>query len=179
MDTRDIVRIALFAALTAALGLFPPIAVPLISAKITAQSLGVMLAGALLGAKRGGLALLLFVVLVAAGLPLLAGGRGGIGVLLGPTGGFVFAFPIAAWVIGALLARLGDQASAPAMLAAILFGGIGVLYLAGIPWLSFVANLPLQKTALAASAFLPGDILKAVLTLIVLRAMRRSHADLL
>ena len=70
MNTKDIVYIALFAALTAALGLFPPLTLPAVGVPITAQSMGVMLAGALAGSKRGGLALLLIVVLVAIGMPL-------------------------------------------------------------------------------------------------------------
>jgi biotin transport system substrate-specific component len=81
MSTRDIVYIALFAAIVGALGMFPPITLPLIGVPITAQSLGVMLAGSVLGARRGGLAIVLFLVLVAIGVPLLAGGRGGFGVL--------------------------------------------------------------------------------------------------
>ena len=69
LTTRDIVMIALFAALTAALGLFPPITLPIAGGvPITAQSMGCMLAGALAGAKRGGLALALFALLVAIGL---------------------------------------------------------------------------------------------------------------
>ncbi|WP_338518407.1 biotin transporter BioY [Erwinia aphidicola] len=68
--------IALFAAITAALGLFPAFSLPVIAVPITAQTLGPMLAGAIAGAKRGALALVLFVLLVAIGLPLLAAGGG-------------------------------------------------------------------------------------------------------
>jgi biotin transport system substrate-specific component len=96
LSTKDIVHIALFAALTAALGLFPPLTLPVIGVPITAQSLGVMLAGSIIGSKRGALALALFLLLVAIGLPLLAGGRGGVGVFLGPGGGFLLAWPLGA-----------------------------------------------------------------------------------
>ena len=75
MKTRDLAYIALFAAITAVLGLLPAVPVPAVPVPITAQTLGVMLAGAVLGARRGFLALLLFLALVAIGLPLLAGGR--------------------------------------------------------------------------------------------------------
>ncbi|HEX8434993.1 biotin transporter BioY, partial [Archangium sp.] len=88
MKTRDLVHVALFAALVAALGLMPPLMLPFIPVPITAQTLGVMLAGSTLGARKAGLSLLLFQVLVLAGLPLLAGGHGGLAVLPGPTGGF-------------------------------------------------------------------------------------------
>lgn len=86
METRDIVFIALFAAIMAALAVFPPITLPVVGVPITAQSLGAMLAGGVLGATRGGLSMILFLLLVAIGLPLLPGGRGGFGVFLGPTG---------------------------------------------------------------------------------------------
>ena len=92
MTVKDMVYAALFAALTAALGLLPMVAVPGLPVPIHAQSLGVMLAGGVLGAKRGGLAMLVFMALVAAGLPLLSGGRGGIGIFLGPTGGFALGY---------------------------------------------------------------------------------------
>ncbi len=71
VSTRDIVYIALFAALMAAVNLVPPIQVAFLPVPITAATLAVMLAGCLIGAKRGGLAILLFVLLVALGLPLL------------------------------------------------------------------------------------------------------------
>ena len=96
MKTKDIVYVALFAALTAVLGLFPPITLPVTGVSVTAQSLGPMLAGAILGARRGGLSIVLFLVLVAVGLPLLSGGRGGFGVMIGVTGGFMFGWAISA-----------------------------------------------------------------------------------
>ena len=90
MTTRDMVFVALFAALTAACAVFPPFQAPFVPAPIIVQNIGVMLAGSILGAKRGGLSLLLFVVLVALGLPLLTGWKGGFGVILGPPGASSF-----------------------------------------------------------------------------------------
>ena len=100
MNSRDLVYVALFAAVTAALALFPPLMLPVGGVPITAQSLGPMLAGCIIGAKRGGLSLLLFVVLVAVGLPLMPGGRGGLGVLLSPSGGFILGWIFGAFVVG-------------------------------------------------------------------------------
>ena len=79
-SSRDLALIATFTGVVAALGLVPAFVPPGFTVPITAQSLGVMLAGAVLGARRGFWALALFLVLVAVGLPLLAGGRGGLGV---------------------------------------------------------------------------------------------------
>jgi biotin transport system substrate-specific component len=101
MKSRDLAYIALFAAIVAALGLLPPVPVPGIPVPITAQTLGVMLAGSVLGARRGGLALLVFLAVVAVGLPVLSGGRGGLGVFVGPSAGFLYSWPLAAFVIGA------------------------------------------------------------------------------
>ena len=101
---KNLTHIALFAALIAVLGLIPKI--DLISGvPITAQSLGIMLCGTVLGAKRGALAVILFLVLVAAGLPLLAGGRGGLGVFASPSVGYLIGFPFAAFVAGLIVER--------------------------------------------------------------------------
>ena len=85
---RNLTLVALFAALIAALALIPKFSLGF-GVPITAQTLGVMLCGTVLGAKRGTLAVLLFLVLVAIGLPLLAGGRGGLGSFMLPSSGFL------------------------------------------------------------------------------------------
>jgi len=172
--TKDIVYIALFAALTAALGLFPPISVPLLGVPVTAQTMGMMLAGAILGAKRGALSMALVVLLVAIGLPLLAGGRGGLGVFFGPTAGFLLSWPVGAAVIGALHER-GWKTMEPFKSFLFCFlGGIVVVYAIGIPWASVNTGLPLLKTGIAAMAFLPGDMLKAGLTALAVATIRRA-----
>ena len=79
-DSRDIARIAVFAALIAALGLVSAIPIPGLPVPVTTQTLGVMLAGAVLGPRRGAAAVAVFLLLVFIGLPLLSGGRGGAGV---------------------------------------------------------------------------------------------------
>ena len=88
---RNVAQIALFAALIAALGLIPKITLAF-GVPITAQSMGVMLCGSVLGARRGSMAVLLFLLLVALGLPLLSGCRGGLGLFVSPSDGFLFGF---------------------------------------------------------------------------------------
>ncbi|HEX2017619.1 MAG TPA: biotin transporter BioY, partial [Aurantimonas sp.] len=105
MATRDIVHIALFAALMAVLGAFPPLMIPALGIPITAQSMGPMLMGGILGAGRGGLSMLLFLTLVAIGLPLLSGGRGGLAPFVGPWSGFIYGWIAASIVIGWLTER--------------------------------------------------------------------------
>lgn len=178
MSTRDIVYIALFAAITAALGLFPAFSLPVIAVPITAQTLGPMLAGAIAGAKRGALALVLFVVLVAIGLPLLAGGRGGLGIFLGPSGGFILAWPLAALLIGFLYQRNLRSLTLVKEVLFLVLGGVVLIYSAGIPWIAAVAGLSLKQAALGSLGFLPGDVVKVVLAVLIIRAVRRAYPTL-
>lgn len=183
-STQNTVLVALFAALIAALGLVPPITVGIIPVPLTLQTLGVMLAGALLGPVRGMLAVVVLEVLVLAGLPLLAGGRGGFGVLLGPTGGYLAGWIPAALVIGLLvkhwaIRRPGTAARFAAVLTATVVGGIGVIYAVGIPWTAVVTGLPLSTSALGALVFIPGDLLKAVVATLVATNIHRSYRRLL
>lgn len=174
MKTRDLVHVALFAAIVAVLGLLPPLALPFIPVPITAQTLGVMLAGSVLGARKAGLSLLLFHLLVAAGLPLLAGGNGGLAVYVGPTGGFFVGFVPAAFVIGWLTERAWTRLSVPLAFAINVLGGIGVIYAVGIPWLAVAAKLPLAKAALGSLAFVPGDCVKAAIAASVAVTLKRA-----
>lgn len=178
MDTKSIVYIALFAALTAALGLMPPISFAGLGLPpITAQSLGVMLAGAVAGARRGGLAMLLFIALVAVGLPLLAGGRGGFGVFLGASGGFLLAWPLCAALIGYLVAKAPGAGFVTTALY-IALGGIVLMYAIGIPWMALVAKMPLGKAVTIMLAYVPGDLVKVVLATIIVRGLRRAYPNL-
>lgn len=175
MSTKDIVYIALFAALMAVLGVFPPLLIPAIGVPITAQSMGPMLAGGLLGARRGGLSMLLFVVLVAVGLPLLSGGRGGIGVFAGPTAGFIFGWIVAAIVIGWLTERFWERLGFVTAFLITLFGGVAVLYAIGIPWVTAVSGVPLAKVAAGSLAFIPGDLIKAAIAAAAMATVKRSY----
>jgi biotin transport system substrate-specific component len=176
---RDLALVAIFAAIVAALGLVPALYPFGLAVPITAQSLGVMLAGSVLGARRGGLAVLVLLVLVAAGLPLLAGGRGGLGVFFGPTVGYLVGWPVAAYVVGWLTERGGAPYRLWWGLVANLCGGIVVLYVLGIAGTALVADLPVVVAALGAVAFVPGDIVKAVLAAVVARGVHAAYPGLL
>lgn len=170
---RSLTHIALFAALIAVLGLVPRVDLAA-GVPITAQSLGIMLCGTVLGAKRGALAVLLFLLLVALGLPLLSGGRGGLGVFVGPSAGFLVGFPIAAFVAGWIM----ERTTLPAFWAAAaggVIGGIGVLYAFGITGMAIVLDKTLAEAALLGLAFLPGDIIKAVLAGLVTQGIARAR----
>ena len=96
MKIRELMYVTMFAAIMGVLGLLPPIMLAFTPVPITLQSLGVMLSGSVLGARLGpkyaALSQLVFMLLVAIGLPLLSGGRGGIGVFFGPSGGYLLGY---------------------------------------------------------------------------------------
>ncbi|MCO6386532.1 biotin transporter BioY [Aliihoeflea sp. 40Bstr573] len=175
MNTKDIVFIALFAALTAALGVFPPFTLPVVGVPITAQSMGAMLAGSVLGAKRGSLALALFLVLVAAGLPLLAGGRGGFAVFAGPGGGFLVSWILVAFVVGLLCERFWRNLGFFQALGINILGGILVLYPIGIAWISLTTGLSYFEAAAGSIGFIPGDLIKAAIAATVAVTVRKSY----
>ena len=153
---RSLTHIALFAALIAVLGLVPKIDLAS-GVPITAQSLGVMLCGTVLGARRGALAVGLFLLVMLAGLPLLSGGRGGLGVLASPTVGYLIGFPIAAFVAGLVTRRLRAPVGIAAAIGAAL-GGIVVLNALGIVGMSLMLDKTLaEASALKAALAAPTD----------------------
>lgn len=174
-STRDLVLMSLFAAITAALGLIPEIPLPIGGVPITAQTLGVMLAGAILGSRRGAGAMLLFVVLVALGLPLLAAGRGGLGVFASPSGGFVIGWVFGAWVTGTLAERLPKRMNYWRFLVATIGGGIGGVYAFGIPYWAAITGSSLWSVAVISLYFVPGDLIKAVIAASVAAAVQRGY----
>lgn len=173
MQDKALVQVALYAALVAALGLIPPI--PFVTGiPITAQTLGVMLAGIMLGPWRGGLAMALFIFVVALGAPLLSGGRGGLGVFVGPTAGFALGFPLAAWATGYAALVLQRLPVFPQALLASVLGGILVLYLCGITGFKLVTGREWWDATKVMAVFIPGDLLKALLTAAVAQAVVRG-----
>ncbi len=169
-------HIALFAALIAAMGLIPKLDLPF-GVPITLQTLGVMLAGCLLGARQGFLAVALLLLMVALGLPLLAGGRGGLGVFVAPSAGFLIGWPVGAAVAGVAMQRL-SHLTGPALLAAVfgsaVLGGVVVVYAFGIAGLVLIANLTPLQAALASTAFIPGDLIKCALCAFVVQTVFRG-----
>ena len=176
---RDLALVAIFAGIVAALGVVPAFQPPGFTVPITAQSLGVMLAGAVIGARRGFLALLLFLALVAAGLPLLAGGRGGLGVFFGASAGFLLAWPVTAFVIGWLTERGGPSYRLHWGIVANILGGIVLLYAAGIVGIAVVGHMSVAAAAVSTWIFIPGDLVKAVLAALVARGVHAAYPGLL
>lgn len=175
LSSRDLALVASFAALIAVLGLPGGIHVFGNAVPVTLQSLGVMLAGSILGWKRGALSVIVLLVLVAAGLPLLSGGRGGLAVFAGPSAGYLIGFVFGAAVIGWLV-----QQRLPAYPLwwgglANTVGGIGVVYLVGIPVQAAVTGTSVLVAATASLVYFPGDALKVVVATAVASAVHRAY----
>ena len=175
LSTNDIVYIALFAAVIAAMALIPPIPVPIIPVPITAQTLGVMLAGSILGGWRGMLAVLLFLALVAMSLPLLPGGRGGMAVFAGPTAGFLFGWPLGALAVGLLMERFWGKVDVVLAFIFNVIGGIAAIYAFGIGWLVLVVGADPLAVVTGSAAFIPGDLIKAGIAAFVAVTVKRSY----
>lgn len=176
LPVRDLALVASFAALVAVLGLPGSLSLFGNAVPVTLQSLGVMLAGSILGWRRGFLAMVVFLALVAAGLPLLAGGRGGLGVFAGPSVGYLIGWPLGAAVIGWLVERRLPAYPVWWGLIANAVGGIGVIYLIGIPAQAAVLGTSsVVSTAIAAGIYLPGDTVKVIIATIVAAGVHKGY----
>ncbi len=178
-STFHVALVSLFAALIAVFGLIPKIDLPL-GVPITLQTLGVMLAGCMLGPKRALQALILFLVAVALGLPLLSGGRGGVGVFFTPASGYLIGWPVGAFVAGwvmALLPQYTPRSSAFSAFVASAVGGLLVVHVFGVVGLVAIANLTWEQAVMGTLVFVPGDLIKCVLTAIVVHTVARGLPD--
>ena len=174
LNAAGLSRVAVFAALVAVLGLPGGFTVAG-GVPITVQTLGVMLAGAILGPWLGALSMTVFLALVALGLPLLAGGRGGIGVFFGPSAGYLFGWILGAFAIGLIVHAGGRKPVLWRTALGMLVGGILVVYAVGVPVQSLVTRLPLGETMLMSLAFIPGDLVKAVTATFIVMTLVRAY----
>ncbi len=173
LDATALARVAVFVAIVAVLSLTPGFSV--IGVPLTAQTFGVMLAGAVLGPWLGALAMIVYLALIAVGLPIASGGTGGIGLFVGPTAGFLYGFVLGAFVVGAIV-HLGNRVPQWWRTAlAMIVGGIVAVYLIGVPVLSLVTKLSLSAATSSMAVFVPGDLIKAVLATLVVTTLVRVY----
>lgn len=184
----DITQAAVFAALIAALGLPGTITVGTAGVPITFQTLGVMLAGAILGPKKGTLSVVIFMVLAIAGLPILSGGRNGLTALSSPTAGFFVGFLPGVIVIGVLTALMmwthtrSQTVPRYRVLPGIvinIIGGILVVYICGTIGLMIRADMTLWAAIAANGWFILGDTIKAVVAAVVAAQVHRGWPGLI
>ncbi|MCU5745193.1 biotin transporter BioY [Staphylococcus sp. SQ8-PEA] len=167
MSTKFLVYTALMTAIIAVLGFVPPIPLTFIPVPIVLQNLGIFLAGILLGRKYGTLSVVVFLLLVAAGLPLLSGGRGGIGVFAGPSVGFLLMYPVVAFLIGVIRDLYLKKISFLFLFITILLIGVILLDVVGAIVMGLIIHMPLSKALYLSLTFMPGDILKALLAALI------------
>jgi biotin transporter BioY len=160
--TRSVGVAFAFSLLTA---LAAQVSIPAWPVPITGQTFAVTLTGALLGSRLGAAALILYVVEGACGLPFFSGGGGGPQVLLGPTGGYIVAFPAAAFITGAFAEHGWDKRFLTA--AAAMAIGSALILLAGWAWLTQFMSATVALHA-GVTKFIIGDIVKIVLAAAVL-----------
>lgn len=174
MKIQDMMQIALMTAVIGMLGLIPPILLTFTPVPITLQTAGLLLAGGLLKPKQALISLCLFLLVVAAGAPLLSGGRGGIGVFFGPSGGFLLAYPVAAFMISLWVNRL-KKVTALRLFVIYAVCSIVILYMCGIPFQAMMMHIKVSQAAFLSLIYLPGDLIKAgmcaVFTVKIIQAM--------
>ncbi|MBE7323406.1 biotin transporter BioY [Nocardioides sp. Y6] len=185
MDTRsnslrDLALIVIFAAIIAVCAILPAIKtgglVP-----ITLQTFGVLLAGAVLGPKRGFLAVALYLLVGAVGLPVFSGGGAGPGVLVGPTSGYLLGFPLAAALCGFLVSLV--RTSRPALHVALVFAaGLSssavFIHTLGMTGLVLRADYSWAAAWATDVIFWPGDVIKNVVMAFVAVSVHRAFPDL-
>jgi biotin transport system substrate-specific component len=162
-----IYELALIVAGSLLLALSAQVAIPLpySPVPVTGQTLAVLLIGVSYGSRRGALCLLAYLSEGIAGLPVLAGGHAGLAYMLGPTGGYLAGFVVAAFVAGFLAERGWDRRWTTSFLA--MFVGNAAIYLLGLAWLSrFVGADRVAELGLV--PFIPGDLVKLVLGTLLL-----------
>lgn len=181
MKPRDLALIPAFTALIVVCALLPAIHVAGMSVPITLQTFAVMLAGAVLGAKRGFLAALLYLALGFAGLPVFADGASGLAVLAGPSVGYLIAFPLAAGLCGLLVERLPRRGLPQPVLIFLagLIASVVFTHTLGILGMMWRLDIPFGAAFKLDIVFWPGDVLKNVLMAVVATAVHRAFPDLL
>lgn len=181
-SSRDISLIAVFAALMAAAIAVPPIpAGNILGVPITIQTTVVTLAGLVLGAGRGAAAVGLYVLVGLAGLPVFSGFRGGLGVLATGSAGYLLSFPLAAAAVG-LLAHLVLRRSRrlrELWLFAATFAGLAATHTLGILGMMVNGRLDMPTALMADLPFVPGDIFKNILAVLIAASLHRAFPDLL
>jgi len=166
---RGMIYAAFFGALTAA-GAY--IIIPLPPVPITAQTFFLNVAAALLGGPLGAASQFIYIMLGVVGMPVFAGGKAGLGVLFGPTGGYLIGFILGAFVVGFLAGIKKDAGISWYILS--MLAGMVIIYSLGVLQLSFVAKLDLLKAlSVGVLPFLPGDIVKIVLAAFVSARLKK------
>lgn len=173
---KTIVLCAMFAALCCATA---PVSIPLPGGvPVTLQTAAVFLTALLLGPLYGFVAVLVYVLLGAVGLPVFAGLSGGVGSLVGLSGGFIMSWPFAAALAGFLYYKFGRNEKGlkkyATMIIAMLLGSV-IIYTVGLTQFIFLTKMSIPASLAACMIpFIPGDVLKMVLVAIIVPTLERA-----
>ena len=154
-------QLALVLGGTVALSASSSISIPFWPVPVTMQTFAVLMVGALYGWRLGGITVLAWLLEAALGMPVLAGGKGGIAPFIGPTAGYLFAFPVGAMLMGWLAARGWNGAHPLRAFWAMLLSTTLIVLLGGA-WLSALIG-PAKGWQLGVLPFLIGDVLKSAM----------------
>ena len=176
MNAAVMTRVALMAAITAVAA---QITIPLEPIPFTFQVLAVVLAGLLLGPRYGALAMAIYLLVGAVGVPVFAGFRGGLGIVFGDSGGYLLAYPLAAAAAGLAARAVANAPRRRAIIAGFLWGSLAlaVIYALGAAWLSVIAGLsPGAAVAAGVLPFVVFDLIKVGLAAFVAVAVAPAIA---
>jgi len=164
-------RLTVYASLFAALiAVGAYLSIPIGPVPIVLANMFVLLAGLLLGGAWGLAGVGVYLLAGALGLPVFAGGAGGLGRLIGPTGGYLIGYLPAVWAVGIISEKTGRR---PLFDAAAMICGAALIYLCGVTWLKILTGMTLSKTLMVGLyPFLPGDALKIAAAVPIARALR-------
>jgi biotin transport system substrate-specific component len=177
----DVALVSVFAAFIAACALVPSIPTG-VGVPITLQTFGVILTGMVLGWRRGGLAVLLYLAVGFVGVPVFAEGNAGLGVLARPSAGYLIAFPLAAALAG-LLANGARHVTGGTRYLVLVASGLTASALTihplGIAGIAINANISISEAFAAGAIYFPGDTVKNLLAAAVALAIFAAYPDLL
>ena len=168
-NTRNLVLCAMCAAITCILA---PLSIPMAGGvPISLATFAVMLAGVLLGGSLGAISQLIYVLLGAVGLPVFAGWTGGLGNILGMTGGYIIGYIPCAWLTGLIYKKFGSKAKKSVKILFMVLGmvaGTIALYVIGTAWFMFVTGMNLTSSlAACVIPFIPGDFIKMAAVVLI------------
>jgi len=169
--TENQMRMTAYASLLAALiAVGAYIAIPIGPVPIVLQNFFVLLTGLLLGSRWGLISVAVYLLAGAVGLPVFAGGSGGVGRLAGPTGGYLVGFLPAVFVVGLIAGSKGNQVGRDVV---AMVCGTALIYLLGVTWLKIITGMTTSKALMVGMyPFLPGDVLKIAVAVPVARTLR-------
>jgi len=168
MKTVNMALCALFVALSAVLS---QISIPIGTVPVNFTHISIFLSVGLLGTRYGTLSQIVYVILGAIGMPVFSGFTGGLGWVMGATGGFIIGYVVCAFVTGIIIDRFGSSIR---VLFLAMYAGWSITYLIGIPWFMIVTGTTSVAAALTACLlpFLLGDLVKTILSAVLINRLR-------